>query len=104
MEKENDKDEIYYLRSVIDDNEKIIEEKDKLLKDLGERLESKTKKVKALEEDLDDVRNEASNLLEEKNERDNLVVIMGEKFLNNMVYLFLKVSHIIKIFKLLTMI
>jgi hypothetical protein len=81
-EKENevDKDEIYYLRSVIDDNEKIIEEKEKLLKDLGERLESKTKKVKALEEDLDDVRNEASNLLEEKNERDNLVVIMGEKF------------------------
>jgi len=79
-EKENDKDEIYYLRSVIDDNEKIIEERDKLLKDLGERLESKTKKVKALEEDLDDVRNEASNLLEEKNERDNLVVIMGEKF------------------------
>ena len=47
---------------------------------MGERIESKNKKIKALEEDLDDVRNEASNLLEEKNERDNLVVIMGEKF------------------------
>ena len=79
-EKECDKDEIYYLRSVIDDNEKIIEEKEKIIKDLGERIESKNKKIKALEEDLDDVRNEASNLLEEKNERDNLVVIMGEKF------------------------
>lgn len=79
-EKECDKDEIYYLKSVIEDNEKIIEEKEKLIKELGERIESKNKKIKALEEDLDDVSNEASKLLEEKNERDTLVVIMGEKF------------------------
>jgi len=61
-----DKNEILYLKSVIDDKNKIIEEKE------GE--------LKKLSMDLEIYRSDKIKLCEEKERRDNLILEMGGKF------------------------
>ena len=63
---EIDKKEILYLNSVIDDKNKIIEEKEN--------------NIKKISIDLDIYRSDKSRLCGEKEIRDDLILEMGEKF------------------------
>ena len=63
---ELDKNEIFYLKSVIDDKNKIIEEKDN--------------NIKKISTDLEIYRSDKLKLCEEKEVRDDLILEMGQKF------------------------
>ena len=63
---ELDKNEIFYLKSVIDDKNKIIEEKDN--------------NIKKISADLEIYRSDKLKLCEEKEFRDDLILKMGKKF------------------------
>ena len=77
---ELDKNEILYLIGAIDDKDKIIEGKKTIIDEYLKTEDLKNKKIKRLQEDLDDARDAASKSIEEKDTRDNLIIEMGEKF------------------------
>lgn len=63
---ELDKNEIFYLKSVVDDKDKIIEEKTNTIKKYTEREEERSIKINTMNE--------------EKTIRDDLIMEMGDKF------------------------
>ena len=65
-DKEIDKNEIYYLKSVIDDKDNIIEETDTSLTLLKEKYE--------------DLSDEVNELKEKNRERDDLIIELADKF------------------------
>ena len=65
-DKEIDKNEIYYLKSVIDDKDNIIEETDTSLTLLKEKYE--------------DLSDELNELKEKNRERDDLIIELADKF------------------------